>query len=299
MSSSTLITPDGAVKLIRPLVGFQAAMEAQLRKYPYERNVFLMLRFRDSNRDLSDFILETLQQAGLNGVRADQPDWNITNNLYNPVACLYCCKFGIALFDEAEDGQVFNPNVIYELGIMHSLDRDCLILKNANLPNVPFDLTKDLHMAYKSDLVVRTNVRNWLQKVMPSYHAVDSVDEKRDSGLEIAAAEKDGAAASEIVSVPDGLEASDLSWRLTASNNGAFTIQWAIQLKNNRAAECSVKVQVLFTSKDGFALDDQISDSATRLRPGEAVKHESVATMDAGIVDRIAKIYGTVLEQDA
>jgi hypothetical protein len=94
--------PGGSFHLIKPLVGYQDDITRQLERFPFEKNVFLMMRFRKQNRTLSDFIIRNLSEAGLNGVRADQPEWNLTNNVYNPVAVLYCCKYGIALFDKAE-----------------------------------------------------------------------------------------------------------------------------------------------------------------------------------------------------
>src|SRR6266478_182937 len=114
MISSVFDLPDGSsFSLIRPLVGFRSLLEKQLAKFPFEKNVFLMLRFRDANKPLSDFIIETLSDAGLNGVRADDDDWSITKDVYNPIAVLYCCKYGIALLDEPEAHQAYNPNVIY------------------------------------------------------------------------------------------------------------------------------------------------------------------------------------------
>src|ERR1700694_129505 len=106
MAERLILLPDGSsFSIIKPLVGFRSEIEEQIRKLPFEKNVFLMMRFRDANKAVSDFIIETLRAAGLNGVRADHADWNLTNNVYNPVAVLYCCKYGIALFDEAEANQ--------------------------------------------------------------------------------------------------------------------------------------------------------------------------------------------------
>ena len=116
--------PGGSFRLIKPLVGYQDDIKNQLAKFPFEKNVFMMMKFRKENKSLSDYIIKHLAAAGLRGVRADQPAWNITRNVYNPIAVLYCCKYGIALFDEAEKDQAYNPNVIYELGIMHSLGRE-------------------------------------------------------------------------------------------------------------------------------------------------------------------------------
>src|ERR1019366_697949 len=142
------IPREGSYELIKPLIGFRRDIERQLARHPFAQNVFLMLKYRDSNCDLSTFIQETLATAGLKGVRADQPEWNITGNVYNPIAALYCCKYGIALFDEPEEHQAYSPNVAYELGMMHYQGKNCLILRHETLPAVPFDLIKDLHVPY-------------------------------------------------------------------------------------------------------------------------------------------------------
>ena len=50
-------------------------------------------------------------------------DHNLTDDLNNPIACLLCCSFGVAIFGRAEATQMHNPNVVYELGMMHLLKR--------------------------------------------------------------------------------------------------------------------------------------------------------------------------------
>lgn len=157
----------GRFELIKPLVGYKHDIERQLLRFPYDRNVFLMMKFRSTNVELGEFIIESLARAGLCGVRADQDAWNITRNVYNPIAVLYCCKFGIALFDEAETGQAYSPNVAYELGMMHYQGKECLILRHASLPAVPFDLIKDLYQEYSKDLQVRARVEAWLRQIAP------------------------------------------------------------------------------------------------------------------------------------
>lgn len=106
--------------LLKELNSFKKEMYGKISATDYDKNVFLMMKYRPDNKDLSDFIISTLEANGLNGVRADMNDWNITgDNVSNPLAVLYCCKYGIALFDAPEKRQNFSPNVAYELGIMH------------------------------------------------------------------------------------------------------------------------------------------------------------------------------------
>ena len=51
MTGSLLTFPDGSsLTIIKPLVGYRSAIEQKLKKYPFEKNVFLMMRFRAANK---------------------------------------------------------------------------------------------------------------------------------------------------------------------------------------------------------------------------------------------------------
>lgn len=160
-SDRLYISPTEYFKL-HTLSPYKSTMEKRLKENPYNRNVFLMMKFRDNNRDFSEFIRSELIRNGYNCVRADDPEWNITNNVYNPMAVLYCCKYGIALFDEPEEGAKYNPNVAYELGVMQNQGKKCLILKHSSLTEVPFDLVKDIYKPYTKEYEFQKIFKNWL-----------------------------------------------------------------------------------------------------------------------------------------
>lgn len=141
---------------------YKSRLVKQLKKYPYEKNFFLMMKFRKSNEAFYGFIKNELGRYGYNCVRADAPEWNITDDVYNPIAVLYCCKYGIALFDEPEDGANYNPNVAYELGIMQNQGKPCLILKHSSLKTVPFDLVKELYKPYNREIDFQRIFKEWL-----------------------------------------------------------------------------------------------------------------------------------------
>jgi CheY-like chemotaxis protein len=170
---SLSIAGEGQFDLPKPLRGFKRDIERQVVKFPFDRNVFLMMKFRPHNRELATYINENLNRQGFRGVRADDSAWNITDNVYNPIAVLYCCKYGIALFDEPEEGQAYSPNVAYELGIMHNQNKKCLILRHTSLPRVPFDLIKDLYVEYGRDLQIRAVIDRWLGEIRPIGTASD------------------------------------------------------------------------------------------------------------------------------
>lgn len=160
------ITPKHTYRLVTPLVGFKSQMERKMERYPFHKNVFLMMKFRgQKNRRVYQYIKKTLAAHNLNCVRADEDFWDITRNAYNPVAVLYCCKYGIALFDEPEPGNEYSPNVAYELGIMHNQGKECLILKSADIDRVPFDLVKELYVNYDENLELEGIIESWVTKI--------------------------------------------------------------------------------------------------------------------------------------
>ena len=141
--------------LTKPIVGYKKVIQERLEIFSFHKNVFLMMKFRPGNELVFELIRDTLNEYGLNCVRADQPEWNITRNVYNPIATLYCCKYGIALFDVPEEKNEYSPNVAYELGIMHHQLKECLILKHSSLTQIPFDFIKDLFKPYTDNLEIK------------------------------------------------------------------------------------------------------------------------------------------------
>ena len=160
------ISPKYTYRLVTPLVGFKSQMERKMAIHPFSKNVFLMMKFRGTkNQRVYQYIKKTLSAHDLNCVRADEDFWDITRNSYNPVAVLYCCKYGIALFDEPEPGNDYSPNVAYELGIMHNQGKECLILKSAEIQHVPFDLVKELYVNYDDNLELEGILESWITKI--------------------------------------------------------------------------------------------------------------------------------------
>jgi guanylate kinase len=174
-SNYLYINPTQRFRLIDPLVQCKPKMKKLLDKYPYEKNIFLMMKYRDNNYSFSRFIRDELSKRGYNCVIANDPEWNITDNVFNPIAALYCCKYGIALFDEPEiirdkKGKIietihYNPNVAYELGMMHIQRKKCLILINSQIQKVPFDLLKDLHKVYSKEEEFNLFFQQWIESI--------------------------------------------------------------------------------------------------------------------------------------
>ncbi len=112
-------------------------MEEELPlKDTYERNVFVMLRYRDYDtlEKLREVISRSLRKHGLFARFADvEQDEKL---LWSSVEkCMDYCKYGIAVFDALNpknDGE-FSPNVIHELGYMMGQNKECLILKDKSI----------------------------------------------------------------------------------------------------------------------------------------------------------------------
>lgn len=156
------INPNTKCELIAPLIGYKDKLQRQLERFPYQKNVFLMMKFRDNNLEFYKYIKRELGYRGLNCVRADEAEWNLTNDVYNPLAVLCCCKYGIALFDEPEENAQYNPNVAYELGMMHYQRKDCLIMRHSSLSTLPFDLIKNLYVTYSEKFQFEAIMDKWL-----------------------------------------------------------------------------------------------------------------------------------------
>lgn len=143
------------------LIGWRSGMEQFLRQHPFDKSVFLMIRYRNRNDALIKAIKAETAAAGCTAILAS--DHNLTDDLYNPIACLLCCSHGLAVFDQPEDEQLFNPNVAYELGMMHLLGRDCRILKHADLRVLHTDVLMKLYLSYEDVDEAAGHVRDWLQ----------------------------------------------------------------------------------------------------------------------------------------
>ncbi len=153
--------PDLPISLVpNALLGWRSTMEAFLAQNAFDRSVFVMIRYRDRNRHLIAHVRKCLDDLGYNGVVA--AEHHLTDDLYNPIACLLCCSKGLAIFDEPEAEQVFNPNVAYELGMKHLLGRACRILKHSSLTVLHTDILMKLYLPYATLDEVEQHLNSWL-----------------------------------------------------------------------------------------------------------------------------------------
>lgn len=95
---ATLVFPCGDIaRLSKYIVGHRIDIEKFLKTCDYSRNVFLMIKYRDDNLELRNELKNRFGRAGFNCILANE--YNLTDDVYNPIALTYCCKYGIALFE--------------------------------------------------------------------------------------------------------------------------------------------------------------------------------------------------------
>ncbi len=291
MSESILYIQGGdPARLTKPLVGFKADIETRLDDFPFENNVFIMMKYRRSNKALSDFMIETLAEKGFRGVRADDPDWNITGNVYNPLAALYCCKYGIALFDEAEEGQSYSANVAYELGIMHYQRKSCLILRHSSLPQVPFDLIEELLKPYESSLEVRKIIRSWVDEISsrPDLSADGPASMAESAMTEPEIPEGAEATSQVMVSDPETTAAWGFHWEVIKRGRTYWRIAWKIVIHNKTRGEASYQILIKFQDAKGLVLDDQDVRTDYEIEAAQQRQHSEYYLIHGELGEKLA-----------
>lgn len=149
----------------RFLLGWLPEIRKFLKQFPFENNVFIMIAYRKKLEPLVAAIREEIERHGLNPVVAK--DNNLTDDLYNPIANLLCCKYGVAVFDRGETSQKHNANVVYELAVMQTLRRPCVIMKHSDVTSMPSDFLHKLYQPYKTTADAVTGMRKWLASAKP------------------------------------------------------------------------------------------------------------------------------------
>lgn len=153
--------PDLPTRFVpNALFGWRTQIARFVDKHRFDRSIFIMIRYRERNSDLIRELKRTLSEHGYDGILASEH--KLTDDLYNPVACLLCCSKGVAVFDEAEAAQTINPNVAYELGMLHLLGRGTLILKHRSLKALNTDILMKLYQEYETTAEIRAHIAAWV-----------------------------------------------------------------------------------------------------------------------------------------
>ena len=137
-----------------------------LGRYPTpEKNVFLMMSFRDSveNLQIRKAIEKVLRQYDLQPLRAD--DGFHDSDLWDNVqSFMKASSKGIAVFEQLRS-ESFNSNVSIELGYMMAKGTTVLILKEKSLKALPSDIMGRLYRSFDGNDIessIEASVKQWL-----------------------------------------------------------------------------------------------------------------------------------------
>lgn len=131
----------------------------------YEKNVFLVMRFRDEAPfpDIVKSIRVACEEAGLHLLRAD--DCEYTSDLWdNVMTYMYGCSSAIAVFDQINYRE-FNPNVALEVGFMLSSGKPTLLLKDKAIEAMPSDIIGKIYRpfnTYDAAGTIAPQVKKWI-----------------------------------------------------------------------------------------------------------------------------------------
>lgn len=149
-----------------------------LSESPYEKNVFVMMPFRqkgDERYEKIEVILRReLKRLGLRAWLAS--DLDAAPQLWDNVASyMLACKYGVAVFTRHEKERTseeeFNPNVSLELGFFLSRAKRVLILKDRALNRLQTDLVGHLYEEFDLNQVGRqlpAIVKKWIRQITKS-----------------------------------------------------------------------------------------------------------------------------------
>ena len=158
---------------------YDSALQKTLESSPYEKSVFIMMPFEKDDirlEKITDTIKETLEEHGLYGWRADDPERTIMEDIWdNIVVNMLSCKYGIAVFvdkkvlDKYNDEEiiVFNANIALEVGFMKSRGLDLLLLKDKRLKKLPTDIISKIYEEFNfnhPERDVKKAVTKWIER---------------------------------------------------------------------------------------------------------------------------------------
>lgn len=119
--------------------------------YPYPEKVgLIMMRFSDTEtqHNIIKAIKEAARTHGIEALRADERTYNSLLVL-NVKTYMWGCGFGFAVFDHiSSKDEKYNPNVAFEVGYMHALQKRICLLKDASLRSLHSDLGGKIYYSF-------------------------------------------------------------------------------------------------------------------------------------------------------
>lgn len=155
--------PDGYRQL-------QSLLDAFGEDHPdYDRNVFLIMRFRDAPHfnAIRYAVISNLARHGLNCIRADRKTYPSDGDIWNNV-CIHMlgCKYAVAVYEDIDERE-FAVNISLEYGFMRALDKKVLLMKEQRMPAMPVDIIGKLYRPFDHlniDSSVATVIDDWVAK---------------------------------------------------------------------------------------------------------------------------------------
>lgn len=123
-----------------------------------KRKVFILTPFHDKYDKTYNSIREVCEEAGLSAFRGDEQymSGSILSHIIKEIASASIVIANL-------DGR--NPNVFYELGIVHAMGKP-VIMVASNLEGVPFDLQSQRIIIYKDSLELQSKLNSALTNIV-------------------------------------------------------------------------------------------------------------------------------------
>ncbi len=122
--------------------------------------IFVLTPFHDRYENIYMAIQEVCQSAGFKCIRGDE-QFLKGDILHHILKGLAKCNIVIANIEGR------NPNVLYELGLAHAMDKNTIILSKS-VGDLPIDVKSKRILVYSEINELKSNLKNELLKVMVS-----------------------------------------------------------------------------------------------------------------------------------
>lgn len=119
---------------------------------------FVLTPFHDDFARTYNVVCETCKEIKLRPVRGDE-DYVANDILKHIIKCMVKSRLVVAILDGR------NPNVFYELGIAHSLNKPTILLANIQT-QIPFDLQNQFLVLYENETDLKEKLRSALLNIL-------------------------------------------------------------------------------------------------------------------------------------
>lgn len=141
------------------------AVEKIKADHPDKTIAFLIMRFTKGRHydHIVKAIKDSLADQNIVVLRADDKQYH-DDVLYNILAYIYACHFGIAVFDRITDNNI-NPNITFEVGFMMGLNKEVCLMKEKSLQSLNTDIIGRLYREFdiqEIDSTIAHSILKWI-----------------------------------------------------------------------------------------------------------------------------------------